>query len=97
LLSAFRTKHPIDQVRASVSNTRAVLAQVERGQVHLGLVGGKMDGPHLEYRCFACDCLVLVVPANHPWGRRRRVTLDQLAEQPLILREPGSATRWCLE
>jgi DNA-binding transcriptional LysR family regulator len=97
LLSAFRRKHTGVQVRASVSDTRTVLAQVERGQVHLGLVGGKMDGPHLEYRCFACDCLVLVVPAGHPWWRRLRVTLDQLAEQPLILREPGSASRWCLE
>ena len=97
LLSAFRKKHAAVQVRASVSDTRAVLVQVERGQVHLGLVGGNMDGPHLEYRCFACDCLVLVVPAGHPWWHRQRVTLDHLAEQPLILREPGSASRWCLE
>ena len=96
-LSAFHQKHPAVQVRASVSDTRAVLRQVEHGQVHLGLVGGKMDVPHLEYRCFACDCLVLVVPAGHPWARCKRMTADQLAGQPMILREPGSGSRWCLE
>jgi LysR family transcriptional regulator, low CO2-responsive transcriptional regulator len=97
LLSRFRRRHPHVQVRATVTDTQAVLDQVERGQAHLGLVGGKTDNPHLEFRCFACDKLVLVVPPKHPWGRRRRVPLAQLAQQPLILREAGSGSRWCLE
>jgi LysR family transcriptional regulator, low CO2-responsive transcriptional regulator len=74
-----------------------VLRQVEHGEVHIGLVGGKTDNPALEFRRFATDRILLVVPAAHPWRRRRRVTLAQLAEQPLILREPGSGSRWCLE
>jgi DNA-binding transcriptional LysR family regulator len=97
LLDAFRRKHPHVRVRAAVADTGAVLGQVERGAAHLGLVGGKGASPHLEYRCFACDTLVLVVPAGHPWARRRRVSLDRLCGQPLILREAGSGSRWCLE
>jgi DNA-binding transcriptional LysR family regulator len=97
LLSTFRQKHPHIQVRATVGDTRQVLHQLEQGEAHLGLVGGKADNPHLEFRCFACDRLVLVIPADHPWGRRKRVPLDQLCEQPLILREAGSGSRWCLE
>jgi DNA-binding transcriptional LysR family regulator len=97
LLSRFRGQHPHVQVRATVADSQAVLHQVEHGQAHLGLVGGKGDSPHLEFRCFACDKLVLVVPAHHAWGRRRRVSLAQLAEQPLIVREAGSGSRWCLE
>src|SRR5262249_13790914 len=31
------------------------------------------------------------------WRRRKRVPLDLLCEQPLILREAGSGSRWCLE
>ncbi|HKI32541.1 MAG TPA: LysR family transcriptional regulator [Gemmataceae bacterium] len=97
LLSAFRSRQPHVQVRASVTDTETVLRQVEHGEAHLGLVGGKTDHPELEFRCFATDRLVLVVPAGHPWRRRRRVTLAALAEQPLIVREAGSGTRWCLE
>jgi LysR family transcriptional regulator, low CO2-responsive transcriptional regulator len=97
LLARFRERHPHVQVRATVTDSRTVLDQVERGQCHLGLTGGKGDSPHLEYRNFACDSLVLVVPADHPWGRRKSVSLSQLAEQPLILREAGSGSRWCLE
>jgi DNA-binding transcriptional LysR family regulator len=97
LLSVFRERYPHVQVRATVSDTREVLRQVEQGKAELGLVGGKADNPHLEYRCFACDTLALVVPAGHPWSRRKRVPLGMLCLQPVILREAGSGSRWCLE
>jgi LysR family transcriptional regulator, low CO2-responsive transcriptional regulator len=97
LLAKFRERHPHVQVRATVGDTRQVLHQVEHGEAHLGLVGGKADNPHLEFRCFACDRLALLTPATPAWRRRKRVPLDLLCEQPLILREAGSGSRWCLE
>jgi DNA-binding transcriptional LysR family regulator len=97
LLSAFRSKHPHVQVRATVADSQAVLDQVEHGRAHLGLVGKKGDSPHLEHRCFACDTLVVIVPAGHAWSRRRQVTLAQLGREPLVLRETGSGSRACLE
>jgi DNA-binding transcriptional LysR family regulator len=75
----------------------AVIHQVEQGQVQLGLVGRKTDNPHLEFRHFATDRLVLVVPAKHVWTKRRQVSFKQLCKQPLILREAGSGMRHCFE
>src|SRR5262245_27978525 len=97
LLSVFRKRYPHIQVRATVADSREVLERVERGEAHLGLVGGKSENPHLEFRCFACDRLALVVPAKHRWRRRQAVSIDELCEQPLIVREAGSGSRWCLE
>src|SRR5205085_9202159 len=96
-LAAFRRLHPHVQVRVTVADTRAVLELVERGKAHLGLVGGKGDSHHLEYRAFASDRLVVVVPAGHALARRKRLPLGELCRQPLILREAGSGSRWCLE
>ena len=97
LLATFQEKHPHIQVRASVTDSQLVLEQVEQGHVHLGLVGGKKDSPHLEFRAFAKDELALLVGAKHPWAGRKRVTLAQMAGQPLIVREVGSGSRSCLE
>lgn len=97
LLASFHKKHPHIQVKMTVADTAAVLHQVEHGQVHVGLVGGQTDSPHLVFRPFACDRLVLVVPARHAWAKRKSVSIDQLLRQPLILREGGSGSRWCLE
>jgi DNA-binding transcriptional LysR family regulator len=97
ILPAFRDKHPHIQVRVTVTDSQDVMDQVEHGKAHLGLVGGKADNPHLEFRPFACDEMVLVVPAGHPLIRRKRASLRDLCGQPLILREAGSGSRWCLE
>jgi DNA-binding transcriptional LysR family regulator len=97
LLSVFRERHPHIQVKATVADSQAVLAQVEHGEAQLGLVGRKGDSPHFDYRRLGCDTLALIVPGGHPWAGRQRVTLEEMARQPLVLREAGSGSRWCLE
>jgi DNA-binding transcriptional LysR family regulator len=97
LLAVFSKRYAQIQVRVSVTDTEDVLRQVERGAAHIGLVGGQGGGSQLEFRQFACDELVLVVPKGHPWWRKQRVTVSDLLTQPLIQRERGSGSRRCLE
>lgn len=63
----------------------------------VGLVGRKVEKPHLEFRHLASDRMVLVAPPGHPLVRKKSVTVDQLAAHPLILREAGSGLRHCFE
>jgi len=97
ILTEFRRKHPQIRVRATVADSGKVIRQVSTGAAQLGLVGGRIDGAQLEYRPFATDEMVLVVPPEHVWRRRRRVSRDCLSREPLLVREPGSASRRCLE
>jgi DNA-binding transcriptional LysR family regulator len=97
LLANFQERHAHIQVRATVTDSKNVLNQVEHGHVHLGLVGDKRESPHLEYRRFAEDTLVLVVPPKHAFAGKKRVSLAQFAAEPLIVREAGSGSRACLE
>src|SRR5437763_12140291 len=95
LLAQFGQKYPHIRVRATISDSMGVMAQVERGEVSLGLVGRKTDNPHLEFRYLASDQMVLVVPPGHVLGRRKKVSVKQLARHPLVLREVGSGLRHC--
>ncbi len=97
LLSRFGQKHPHIWVRATVSDSMGVMAQVERGEVSLGLVGRKTDNPHLEFRYLASDRMVLVVPPGDALSRQKKVSVKQLPRHPLILREVGSGLRHCFE
>lgn len=97
LLSGFHERFPRIRVKAEISDSMRVIAQVERGQVSLGLVGRKTDNPDLEFRYLATDRMVLVVPPNHPWSKRKHVSLKQLCKEPLVLREAGSGLRHCFE
>jgi DNA-binding transcriptional LysR family regulator len=97
LLPLFGHKHPHIRVRVSVSDSMVVMAQVERGEVSLGLVGRKSDNPHLEFRYLAGDRMVLVVPPGHALRSRKKISVKQLPRYPLILREVGSGLRHCFE
>jgi DNA-binding transcriptional LysR family regulator len=97
LLSAFGRKYPHIRVRAAAGDSSAVIGQVERGEVSLGLLGRKADSPHLEFRFLATDRMVLIAAPGHPLAAKRQVTVDQLAAYPLILREAGSGLRHCFE
>jgi DNA-binding transcriptional LysR family regulator len=97
LLAGFGKKYPHVRVRAAVSDSTAVMGQVERGDVSVGLVGRKTDDPHLEFRFLAADRMVLVAPPGHALCKRKMVTVDQLAAHPLIVREAGSGLRHCFE
>jgi DNA-binding transcriptional LysR family regulator len=97
LLSLFGQQHAHIRVRATVSDSMGVMAQVERGEVSLGLVGRKTDNPNFEFRYLASDRIVLVVPPGHVLSRRKKVSVKLLAAHPLILREVGSGMRHCLE
>lgn len=97
LLSVFRPQHPLVRVRASVSDSAAVVGQVERGEAHLGLVGRKADDKNLVFKHLAGDRMVFVVPPGHDLSREQAVSAVQLEAHPLVLREAGSGLRHCFE
>jgi DNA-binding transcriptional LysR family regulator len=97
LLSAFGQERPHIRVSATISDSMGVLAQVERGEVNLGLVGRKTDNPQLEFRYLASDRMVLAVPPGHPLSKRKKVSVKQLPRYQLVLREVGSGLRHCFE
>lgn len=97
LLSVFARRHPQVRVHATVSDSTAVMAQVGRGEAHLGLVGRKSDDPDLDFQFLASDRMVFVVPPGHPLSGEKAVTASRLLAYPLVLREVGSGLRHCLE
>jgi DNA-binding transcriptional LysR family regulator len=62
LLSGFGRTYPHLRVRAAVSDSLAVIGQVERGEVAIGLVGRKIEKSHLQFRHFSSDRMDLVAP-----------------------------------
>jgi len=97
LLSAFGKKHSHVRVSATVTDSMSVMAQVERGEVSLGLVGRNAKKAHLEFLYLTSDRMVLIVPPGHSLSGRKKVTAKQIANHPLILREKGSGLRHCFE
>ena len=93
----FRAAYPGVRLEFTIANTEQVVAAVGDGTVDLGFVEGKVGDSRLTSREIARDRLMLVVGARHPWAKRRRISANDLAATPWIVRERGSGTRAMFE
>jgi DNA-binding transcriptional LysR family regulator len=94
IIAAFRRRHPGVELRLQIANSRVIEERVKARELDLGVVGGHAVGPGEE--CLAAglpDELILVVPPDHAWAKRRDIAPQALAGEPLLMREEGSATR----
>lgn len=97
LISSFNKKYPYLSVKLKISDSSDIEKRVLAGQLELGVIGSKSTQPNILSQQIWEDELVLAVPADHPFARRKSVSLKELREMPFILREEGSGTLKILE
>ena len=98
IIGQFRATYPGIALSLQIANSRTIEERVRSARLDLGVVGGHMlAGPQQCVTAGLVDELVLVVPPDHAWASRKTMALPQIIEQPLLMREPGSATRQVTE
>lgn len=97
IIIAFRKKYPKIDVNLVVSNTKGIVEFLNAGRIDLGLVEGEVSKQSLEIERLLDDELVLIMPPDHPWVKRKNISVSELLTQPLIMREEGSGTRQMIE
>ncbi len=97
LLAKFRTLHPTVRARAFISDSVNVVAEVREGIYDVGFCGFLPEGQELESLKIGQDEIVLIVFPEHPFARRKVISLDDLEGEPLIFREETSGTQRTLE
>ena len=86
VVGLFRARHPGVELRLEIGNSRLIEQRVRASEVDLGILAAGL-----------VDELMLIVPSRHPWAGRRQLAPARLEEQPMLLREEGSATRRVME
>jgi LysR family transcriptional regulator, low CO2-responsive transcriptional regulator len=96
-LDRFKRKYPGVRVSLTVGNSETILAKVLDFRLHAGLIAGPYAHPHIAAVPLIRDRVLVVLPSGHRLGRKPVVTIEDLHRYPVILREPGSATRRLIE
>lgn len=97
LLGGFCATHPGIDVAMFVGNRENLLQRLANNEDDLYIMGQPPDQMDVVCEAFADNPLVLVAPPNHPLVGQRQVPPERLADEPFILREPGSGTRLTAE
>lgn len=96
-LGRFQQAHPRVELDLRMGNTEEVIGALLARRVDLGLIEGPSNRRELKAERFYEDEIVVVSSPEHPLAQKRQVSLDDLAETPCVMREPGSGTREVVE
>lgn len=97
MLAAFGERYPGIKVLVNQGNSREMLRQLLAFAVDIAV----LDNVEADERLFTLPVgrhpIAAFVNRDHPWFKRRSITLADLAGERLILREQGSTTRKLIE
>ena len=95
ILSGYRSENAGCFFRVLQSDSHTAVSQVLDGTVDFSVVGEVPDNPALTIREICRDQLLIVTPVNEHYMTLKHHTpsLQQLFQEPVILRESGSGTQ----
>lgn len=97
LLGDFKAGFPDIQITMRIADTAVIVEELVTRSIELGIVGARIKDERLQYAKLADDELVLIVPRGHRWWAKKEIPLEELVQEPLVMRERGSGSRMSLE
>jgi DNA-binding transcriptional LysR family regulator len=96
LLGRFHRKHPSIEISLEIANWERTCQRLFAGDADIAIAG---PHPHTGLRMepFMDDQLVVIAAPDHPLAARSRIPLEDIAAQPMVVRETGSGTRGAVE
>jgi DNA-binding transcriptional LysR family regulator len=91
-MPSFRERFPGVFVTILQGDSKETVERLKRAEVELALVGTCFEEKEIVYTPLILDRISLMVPAAHRWSEKSSVLLEDLVQEPLIFREPGSGT-----
>jgi DNA-binding transcriptional LysR family regulator len=94
ILGEFSRMYPGIDLALKVSNRERIIARMHDNEDDLYIMGQAPEGElDVEAFPFAPNPLVVMAPRDHHLVGKKNITLEELAKEPFIMREPGSGIR----
>jgi len=93
MLADFSKAFPEVDISLEVQNRDGVVQRLRQNADDLYVMSMPPDDIALEQHAFLDNPLVLISSLSHPLAKKRKLTYADIADEPFVLREPGSGTR----
>ena len=97
LVKQFQEEFPKLKVEIQVCRASQVEQLILDNQIDLGLIEAQPSRKELQAVPFMEDELRAVLPPASPLAKQDTVTIEELTQYPMLMREPGSAGRTALD
>jgi len=96
ILQAFKAEYPRVELSVSADYTGEAVQHLLEGVLDIAILVAPPPVRGLKIESVATDELFVIIPANHPWAKRRRIRWVDLATQVLITYNKASQTHQSL-
>ena len=94
MLGEFSKLYPGIELALKVTNRDRIIDRMQSNEDDLYIMGQAPKGDfEVESYKFAPNPLVVLAPRNHPLVGKKKITMEDIANEPFIIREPGSGIR----
>ena len=94
MLGEFSQIYPGIDLSLKVTNRESIIRRIRANEDDLYIMGQAPDEDfEVESFSFAPNPLVVMAPRNHPLVSKKNISLEEIAKEPFIIREPGSGIR----
>ena len=94
MLGEFSHIYPGIDLSLKVTNRDSILRRIRANEDDLYIMGQAPEGDvEVEAFPFAPNPLVVMAPRDHPLVAKKNISLEEIAKEPFIIREPGSGIR----
>lgn len=97
VLPEFHRRYPQIRITVEFGNSTAVEQSILDYRADVGFLVQLHDRRRFHRIRYSQPEIVVLVNRTHPWKNRKTVRIQELAGQPLVMREKGSETRRVLE
>lgn len=97
LLGEFCARYPGIEAALTVTNREKLLARLAANEDDLVVLGMPPENLDVVALPIADNPLAVIARSDHPLAGKKAIPLERLAQEPFILREPGSGTRLAVE
>lgn len=91
IMAKFRKMYPSISFQILISDSRGIVEKILKHELLVGIVGAKLANSQITYMPFLKDELIVV--SSPALIKNRQLTLKELIQLPMVLREEGSGTR----
>lgn len=91
IMAGFVGKYPSVSFQILISDSREIVEKISRHELLMGIVGARLANSQIAYTPFLEDELIAV--SSPSFIKHRQMTLKELMNLPILLREQGSGTR----
>jgi LysR family transcriptional regulator, low CO2-responsive transcriptional regulator len=93
LLGPFCQRFPGIDIEFQVTNHERLVARLAENLDDMYILSQLPEHLDINYHAFLENPLVVLAPVFHPLVNEKNIPLERLADEPFIMREPGSGTR----